>query len=1756
MTWATTYFNRLAQLRSVAGPPERQSALDTAYRVLATKTKMMDYSKMGSPTGSNGKDFSPGNIASGTWSAAKASLNFIERPFYAIEGATKAAMDDPNNKGQSPWLRALMSGSGLGLAANIATQPGAFGRGLSGQDHTTTSDITNKYVPGINDWNPVARFALNMGGDVLADPLSYIGPGAIKALWKGGFKVAGKAGLGSGVAPKLARATNTTIAALPETKPQALIPSSLIKKDLAATGHATTGDAAANKFLDRYKRQEARNQPQPPKITPYDVTYSDQSKGFYDAIKNVESGDGRPLSNLRNPLLRESATNPKIIPPKRTASLLPYVNQPVQSAAELADHATLNAVSKGFSGIGTKAHPKGFKIDPIYVPDTSKVASEVTKATKAAKVTTELPKTPVGKATTSTIDEILAPVLGGKDHTFLFEATGKKPAIGAKGGRISISKERLIGLIKTGKVSDNSAYTIRLGVNDSGKAIPLSKFVKDAHKATKTSATSATSAFEAEVAAKAVSGGTEGAAKGGKAAEQAAVPATEDAVRRLNPVERAQWLVNHQHLTKAERNKILRNNNPDRAAKAIAEIKAAHESGINYGEIKSFFDLEVAISSGVIDPKDPVFQEALQKIISATGTKGKGKAGITAASNKIAKILERQAKAAGAKGAPTTDSLKVTADSIKEHFAQRLNSLVDNPVADAVKAKVISTKDLTTGVLRYGNTAVFDKTKIVLDQAQHEAVQRVMQRGAESQIRDPLNKWLYRTDKNVPRTSPIPGIGDAKRPAMNMGSQYTIGKDLLNEAIKLLPPKISGPAREVELYNQFMPMLHASEQMLRQSGLPIILGYGEKGIPLSLHDIFSALPKQMVQHYFFNKSSAIDVSQFGRITQQLIRLSKKEITPLQFDEVTSKILHAPRNLKVETAKGGPQLSNYAAMKKFVGKDSIKKATDQYVAESFKSAAVNIMQALTRNSAEALVEVGAHAQKLTDAAMQRFAKVILDDHAMPSDIIGVVTNPAKLIDEAAVGVGEAVSADAKDLAKIQLEIRMAEVIDGSGIHVAAKGVEKYAALTHPMSKVRARTGWKESLSASKAAIATDIFKAADYEAAQIMKDAGYAVTDLGMRAEFANYVASVRAFFPHIGNEALRPDLLGYRNLAKREAEKYTIQLSKLAKDSTVEQQVEAFRYLQKDATATIKDPAIAQLADDISKMWNQVLGDTHEKFGFIGRNGISGEELAAKFEHYGVDAKEFPLDYADVANSWKKWDVKDPLSAASKIHAAAQAVIGDKVLGASFTMNFGEKVWKPGLVKILNTGDRSRIAKLIDTSQFYPKDIAQQMHLIDKTLEEFAKKGTSSKFLRNLDSILHSYKAGLTIYNLGHHVRNMTGDIWLSYMDGMTNPKYYARGHVIMATRNASHQGMDAIAAAKASGVQDVTKSQSHVIYKGKRIDLSPAQEYDLGYNVGMYPGYSILEDIQGTIASGDLVTGLRTRSPFKGNIQKVAAGVSEYRDHWVRASQFNWLIDGLVLDGKKPLDEALRMAAEKAGARVRKTHPDGSDLSQMERTVMRRSVLFYSWIRKAIPLVATGMVQRPGRFMMYPKATYNLAEAQGIDLKSFGDQFPTDQLFPGWMEDGTQGVMAGGPNNYWQSKPGIPSADVMDQYGTNPLGTLRTIMGSTNPALRIPYEMASGNSVGTGSKIKDKSEYVDSQLPFAGFIDKITGRSLSSGFSQPLSVAKSNENYVPTVPVWLQQFLNKNLGAGVTDMSKPSYIKQGQFAKRDAAAQTARAGG
>ncbi len=185
-----------------------------------------------------------------------------------------------------------------------------------------------------------------------------------------------------------------------------------------------------------------------------------------------------------------------------------------------------------------------------------------------------------------------------------------------------------------------------------------------------------------------------------------------------------------------------------------------------------------------------------------------------------------------------------------------------------------------------------------------------------------------------------------------------------------------------------------------------------------------------------------------------------------------------------------------------------------------------------------------------------------------------------------------------------------------------------------------------------------------------------------------------------------------------------------------------------------------------------------------------------------------------------------------------------------------------------------------------------------------------------------------------------------------------------------------------------------------------------------------------------------------------------------------------------------------------------------------------------------------PGRALVYPKAIYNMAEANGIDLESYSNPFPDDQMFPSYLTDGLEGpITQSSAGNYWGISPGVPMMDVLGDYGGS--SPKSTVLSALSPAAKIPIEMAGGEKIGavardvrTDVPYFDKSDYIDKQIPNSSLAIGLTGRSPSNLFLEPKGGpdAEIKTDGART----LANFLS---GMGLVDMSKPSTIKQ---AKRE----------
>jgi hypothetical protein len=118
----------------------------------------------------------------------------------------------------------------------------------------------------------------------------------------------------------------------------------------------------------------------------------------------------------------------------------------------------------------------------------------------------------------------------------------------------------------------------------------------------------------------------------------------------------------------------------------------------------------------------------------------------------------------------------------------------------------------------------------------------------------------------------------------------------------------------------------------------------------------------------------------------------------------------------------------------------------------------------------------------------------------------------------------------------------------------------------------------------------------------------------------------------------------------------------------------------------------------------------------------------------------------------------------------------------------------------------------------------------------------------------------------------------------------------------------------------------------------------------------------------------------------------------------------------------------------------------------------------------------------------------------------------------------------------GVPMMDILDQYFTAPGQTFQTVMGATNPAVKVPFELATGTTT-QGVPVDDKAKYLLGQVPFGNFVNTMLDKPIGG-------TSASDEGYDPGDIRDPKALATVNLltGLGLMDMSKPSYIKSGEF--------------
>lgn len=1048
-----------------------------------------------------------------------------------------------------------------------------------------------------------------------------------------------------------------------------------------------------------------------------------------------------------------------------------------------------------------------------------------------------------------------------------------------------------------------------------------------------------------------------------------------------------------------------------------------------------------------------------------------------------------------------------------------------------------------------------DKTDLVepnpsLTTSQNGMFGRAVNSAVIKNVIDAKDKTVYpyRTNTGVARTKKTPGKGVGRRQdTWNAYAQYDAFRSVIGDFSRQfrladskdqfadagLRAKDKSGLRADVAYQQVMPVLDHLGKYMRGHGVFPTIGVKNSDTPVGMFDVFDSIDPAWIKEFIFKvtprtvgdkkiyESVVSPTTLMGAIDVGVAAVRHGAIDPTSADELAELMFAHLREAKKGVPNGVKNLINTG---------------DQNAVEEFMAPLIEALPDIVRKAEKYGAERELYHQnqisKGTQAALEAIAREVIAPDSSISKMMKIANEmETKIIPRAT----RATKLDADDAWAVNTEVNSVADQMGAIPEVRAEG-----------ARAAKRAGTTTKTANDEVGVSAMRETADDL-------DNYYDFADEADRLEAARTQRFINAVFPHWGNERIRPMFLDHKSALQTTARSYQSALADIQRTHGKEAILTAWSSIR--TGAPIIDAPVKAAAADLHKAVG-VMFSPDSAYSVYARNGLTPEELNRHFAHYGIPDHLAFKSADEMHEAWKQWDVKDPLDILAKVNAATSAALSKKLLGDQLGATFGSKTRKPGYVKVTG-GPKNELQRYLPEGYYFPSEIAKEMKILDDFMVNSMKPANSGNFLRTYDTLLHGYKSGLTIYRPGHHVRNMVGDLWLSHMAGVNNPTVYSRAFKVMKGNRGMYRDLDELAAfykgdklSDTAGAMPILKAR----IGGKQVELTDQTIYRMAYERGLLPDYRTLDDIQ-IGSEGDTLIGAkdlgpvgnRIRAPFKGNVRNVAANVSETRDHFVRISH---LIDTIEKGNFKTLDEAF----DKGVHTVRKWHPDGSDLSHMEQSKARRLILFYSWIRKAIPLVAEAMVMSPGKVMMYPKAVYNMAEANGIDLESLGNPFPTDQMFPEWITDGLTGpVTENEDGEYFGINPGVPMIDVLSDYGGSNLSG--TMLGSLTPAIKLPGETLFGSlgkegavavDARTGIPHFDKSDYVDKQIPNSSLFTGMTGRSLTQpweakgGDRNADNLEEQDSLLGEDAPRTLANFLS---GLGIMPMSKDSYIKQ---AKRE----------
>jgi hypothetical protein len=393
----------------------------------------------------------------------------------------------------------------------------------------------------------------------------------------------------------------------------------------------------------------------------------------------------------------------------------------------------------------------------------------------------------------------------------------------------------------------------------------------------------------------------------------------------------------------------------------------------------------------------------------------------------------------------------------------------------------------------------------------------------------------------------------------------------------------------------------------------------------------------------------------------------------------------------------------------------------------------------------------------------------------------------------------------------------------------------------------------------------------------------------------------------------------------------------------------------------------------------------------------------------------------------------------------------------------------------VDDAELAHLEQVTGTAKGLGKVKGQLIHLNEKQVENFQKQfvDTRTEFGKGFDFVQGKWKRAAT-FTPGFHIRNMIGDTQMAYL---AQPGHRLPVNAAVAGR-ALKRMTNREATLRKTGVK-AAPSEKTIKVAGK--DTKIDEFLDDAINEGVIRSGMVSRDIGGTAAEGRISKA--ELDPTVPASEQVSSGVAKGLRNTAKTGKLGAgyrtakKAGRSVNRGFQNREDLMRLATYKHGLDkglskaeaadlASAFHIDYGDVTQFERTGMRRVAPFYTFSARALPIHVKALVNTPGKIAAIEKARQELAYGMGIDDGWEGQT-------PEWKQRAVPfGVKIKGENVALDAA--LPVAMLNElPTGVDPkayaLEMWKFSTGLLTPAIKIPIEVGTGQSLFFRKPIKDK---------------------------------------------------------------------------------------